>query len=866
MKTRSAAAAAARSSSDLERPVYGRLRLEHVLHLAILLLALAIRLAWLGARPLHHDESIHAYYSWRILSVGPSDYRYDPVYHGPALYYLTALFERLLGPSDFSVRMLPVVSGLGLVALAWPLRTLIGRREALLYALLVTLSLTLCYYSRSLRHDVPIAFFTMAALVAFLHFIRSGRLWQAYAAGVAIGFAAATKEDIYLTAFTFANALWIVGLLRSDDAEPAVFRRANVWLGDVCGWLARHWIPIATAVIVALTIALALYTSLFTHPNDWNATAKALSYWWGQHTAKRIGGPWWYYLPIEVGYESLIFFPAAATVVSWIREGTPSRVDSLFLVWAIISFALYAWAQEKVPWLLVPALVPQTVLAAAYFADVGIRGLLFWSPLVLFTVWSLVASSYLYGAPRTSEPPESAHFEPIVYVQTTYDIPSVLAEIESTSRTLGTGKKTSLLVVGDATWPLSWYLRDYSVYWNSLPAETNAAIIICDPADAVRIGKDIADHYTQRRFAVRGWWEIDWAKISIGNVLRFLLERRVWNPTGTTDAVLFVTKDAAPNAVLPTVRLRPAPRTESYAGAPIHSAGRPLGGPGSGAGQFKEPRGIAIDRSGNLLVADSGNNRIQKLDADGNPIAAWGGPAPGEGHGEFRQPSGVAVAEDGTIYVADTWNHRIVKLDPNGNYLLDWREENPALYGPRAIAIAPDGTVFVADTGNKRVLGYDAAGKRLSSIGAEGSEPGKFVEPVGLAIDSSARMLYVADTGNHRVQVFALDGRFQREFVVPGWQEFYTEPYLAWHEGLLWATDSFNHRLNAFAPAGGIRASIGATLGGATALERPIGVAAGSDGRIIVSDFGANRLVRFDSPKGISAAAPAKIESPGALH
>src|SRR5262245_29856700 len=50
-------------SLDLDRPVLGRLCLEHVLHLSLLLLAAALRLAWLGNRPLHHDESIHAYYS-----------------------------------------------------------------------------------------------------------------------------------------------------------------------------------------------------------------------------------------------------------------------------------------------------------------------------------------------------------------------------------------------------------------------------------------------------------------------------------------------------------------------------------------------------------------------------------------------------------------------------------------------------------------------------------------------------------------------------------------------------------------------------------------------------------------------------------
>src|SRR5882724_489525 len=232
------------TSFDLDRPVLGRLRLEPLLHLSILLFALLLRLVWLGARPLHHDESIHAYYSWRILTVGFSDYRYDPVYPGPALYYLPALFEKLPAPSDLSARMLPVVTGVWLVALAWPLRALIGRREALFYAVLVTLSPTLGYYSRSLRHDVPIAFFTMGGVVAFLHFLQSGRRWQVYAAGVAIGLAAATKEDIYLTAFAFANVLWIVGIVPTEGTKSGLIGRASGWLREVWTWLGANWIPL----------------------------------------------------------------------------------------------------------------------------------------------------------------------------------------------------------------------------------------------------------------------------------------------------------------------------------------------------------------------------------------------------------------------------------------------------------------------------------------------------------------------------------------------------------------------------------------------------------------------------------------------
>src|ERR1041385_3027868 len=124
------------SDLDLDRPVFGRFRLEHILHAALLATAVILRVLWLGQRPLHHDESIHAYYSWRILTEGPSDYHYDPVYHGPTLYYLTAAFQGLLAPSDTSARMTPVACGLGLILLAWPLRRIFGRREALAYAIL----------------------------------------------------------------------------------------------------------------------------------------------------------------------------------------------------------------------------------------------------------------------------------------------------------------------------------------------------------------------------------------------------------------------------------------------------------------------------------------------------------------------------------------------------------------------------------------------------------------------------------------------------------------------------------------------------------------------------------------------------------
>jgi uncharacterized protein (TIGR03663 family) len=822
---------------DLDRPLSERFRLEHLLYVLILAATLILRGWWLDKRPLHHDESIHAYYSWRIVDVGPSDYKYDPVYHGPTLYYLTGALEGLLGPSDFSARLLPVLCGLGLVALAWPLRLLIGRKEALAYALLVATSPTIGYYSRSLRHDVPVTFFTLAAVVAFLHAVRSRSTRLLYASALLIGLAAATKEDIYLTAFVFANAVWVVGIW-AGDADTSVAARVRGWVADVLATLREWRFPLATGVLLALVVFLVFYTSLLTHPENWNATRRALRYWWGQHKIERIGGPWWYYLPLEVVYEPPIFFAALAVLASWIRRPNLTRERAFFAAWTILGFAIYAWAQEKVPWLLVPFLIPQAIIAAHAFAGASSKVLAGWSPVLGFTLWSLIASNYLYDAPRPSEPADASHQEPLVYVQSTYDVPRVIRRIQDVARRRKTGHRTPMVVSGEATWPLSWYLRDDPVHWGSLPDETDAAVLVVDVADAQRIAPDLAAEYEQQRFAVRGWWQVEWSEFSLRALLRFLVYRIAWNSPGTTDAVLFVTKNLDPSRPLARVRLKPAPPTRPYRSTPLPvRPERTIGGPGT----FHEPRGMAFDSEQNLLVADTKNNRIVQVDPGGEVRANWGGPEAGDGPREFREPSDVAVAPDGSIYVADTWNHRIQKLDSSGAFVLEWREDSPGFWGPRSVEVGPDGTVFVADTGNKRVLAYDGNGQRIAAFGTEGSEPGEFIEPCGLAVDPEHGLLYVADTGNHRIQAFALDGKFREQWTAHGWEEFYTEPYLAWAPGALWASDSFNNRINAYASGGRLLRSIGGAEG--VRLNRPIGVAVSPDGELYVSDTLNDRVV-----------------------
>src|SRR5512144_1381951 len=109
--------------------------------LLFLLAALATRFYRLGERPLHHDESIHAFQSHTLAKDGT--WRYDPAYHGPFLYYANALIYKVVGlprVTNATARFLPAVFGLILIGFAWPLSRWIGKRAAAVFAALVLIS------------------------------------------------------------------------------------------------------------------------------------------------------------------------------------------------------------------------------------------------------------------------------------------------------------------------------------------------------------------------------------------------------------------------------------------------------------------------------------------------------------------------------------------------------------------------------------------------------------------------------------------------------------------------------------------------------------------------------------------------------
>jgi streptogramin lyase len=202
---------------------------------------------------------------------------------------------------------------------------------------------------------------------------------------------------------------------------------------------------------------------------------------------------------------------------------------------------------------------------------------------------------------------------------------------------------------------------------------------------------------------------------------------------------------------------------------------------GSGNGQLKEPYAIAEDSKGNLLVADTGNDRVQVFNSKNEYASQFG--KEGTAESQFKEPKGIAVAANGNIFVVDTVNNRVEKFNEKHEFVSAFGfgvsnekaefeictssckagiagSGNGQLNTPLGIAVSAVGDVCVIDDANNRLEEFKENGEYLTKIGTSGTGAGQFKEPKGIAIEPGTGNLWVAETGNERLQELTSSGAY----------------------------------------------------------------------------------------------------------
>ncbi len=494
-----------------------------IMGLLIIFFALLIRLFNLGDRVFHHDESVHASFTLKLLETG--QYTYNPAYHGPFLFHSTAAIFYFLGINDATARLIPVLFGVAAIPLLFLLKKELGKRGVLWSAFLLAFSPSMVYYSRFFRNDSIIVFCTLAVVAGGVRYLENRQSTKRYpyliliASSLAI--AVSSKENAYLIILMFGvyGGIYLVYTFYSD------WKKENLSLKKALLLKSSAFLPFLPEILLSgalfLFIIMLFYTSLFRNDiTPFSIVEKAFFHWMEMHKIQRLGGPFYFYIPILYLYESPILLFGTAGIIHFLKKRHENYPFFLFLsYWAVASLLLYSYLQEKVPWLVVHIVLPFGILAGAYLGELfprvpantdrqlepisgagkqiscvegggsepgkksafeinrsRIRILL--TGILALTLMISLFQCISINFYKNTDPDER-----MIYTQSSPDIRELMGKIEEFNK----GPETLTLYVldpEDLYWPLPWYLRDFEnvSYYRKLPGNPKYDAIIVPAA------------------------------------------------------------------------------------------------------------------------------------------------------------------------------------------------------------------------------------------------------------------------------------------------------------------------------------------------------------------------------------------------
>jgi uncharacterized protein (TIGR03663 family) len=414
----------------------------------------------------------------------------------------------------------------------------IGKKGVLWSAFLLAFSPSMVYYSRFFRNDSIIVFCTLATVAGGIRYLENLNTRKRYpylllvASSLAI--AVASKENAYLVILMF-GAYGGIYLLYRFYSE---WKKENLSLKKALLLKSSAILPFLPELILSaalfIFISMLFYTSYFRYnTTPFEIVEKAFSHWMEMHRIQRLGGPFYFYIPILLLYEIPILFFGIMGIIHFLKKKDKNTAFFLFLsYWAVANLLLYSYLQEKVPWLVVHIVLPFGILAGAYLGEFFSRvpdnrqtdntkteqiseaengssesgkkpadrsrvrtliaGIL--ALTLIISLFQCVSVNFY----KSMDPNER-----MTYTQSSPEIRDLMKKIEEFN------KKPDTLTLcvfdpDDLYWPLPWYLRDYKLasYFRKPPSNLNYDVIIA-PVEYQMYREISKDEYAFYNFTLR---------------------------------------------------------------------------------------------------------------------------------------------------------------------------------------------------------------------------------------------------------------------------------------------------------------------------------------------------------------------------
>ena len=301
---------------------------------------------------------------------------------------------------------------------------------------------------------------------------------------------------------------------------------------------------------------------------------------------------------------------------------------------------------------------------------------------------------------------------------------------------------------------------------------------------------------------------------------------------------------------------------------------------------FQRPIGIAFDQQGNLHVVDSYNNRIRKIDRDGNVTTTAGSGTKGFLDGgpqeaQFNRPHGLAIDDQGNLYVADIYNHRIRKIDSQGNVTtyagsgIEGFQDGPAKTAkfkePHGLMFDGQGNLYVTDYSNSRIRMIDSKGENVTTVLAPKHPEDGFPRLMGLTSSPLGEMFFICNEGvckfhspSHKAGVSCVTKLAgSKEGLVNGplhSVQFHSPNGIAFDaKGNMYVSDSRNFLIRKLDTQGNVSTFAGSGTsgfqdGGPTTAQfkHPRGLVSDSKGDVYVADAEDHRIRKIGSEGNVT--------------